>query len=169
MMLEAPLMDRLQAAIRDAVMALEEVEMTAKEVTDPAELATLLAELRNVKGAAAVTYQWVENLLLDAAGNARRLEVAGVGTVEIRKATKYLQWQHGELWKRVVALALDERVLDVDTGEYEREADAVARVLLECATPAWKLTGLRARGIQVDEFCQVEPDGFTVKLPTRKV
>jgi hypothetical protein len=70
----------------------------------------------------------------------------------------------------VVARALDERQVDEATGEYERESSAVARVLRECISlGAGKVTGLRARGIQPDEFCKEEPDGWAVMLPPRSL
>ena len=68
----------------------------------------------------------------------------------------------------LVALALDERKLDEETGEYEPAWEAVARVLMECARPNWRVTPLRARGLSVDEFCHEEHDSYSVMLPPRK-
>ncbi len=63
--------------------------------------------------------------------------------------------------------ALDERKLDELTGEYDSEGAAVARVLEQCARPSWRLTPLRELGLDPDEWCEVEPDGWSIKLPGR--
>jgi len=60
--------------------------------------------------------------------------------------------------------------VDEETGEFEREAHAVARVLRDCVSfGAGKVTGLRARGITPDEFCQETVDGYSVVLPPRSI
>lgn len=78
------------------------------------------------------------------------------GTAEIKAGAKRTQWDNDLLYSHVVARALDERQVNEATGEYESEGAAVARVLGECARPSWRLTPLRARGIQPDDFCHVE-------------
>ena len=86
----------------------------------------------------------------------KEVTYTGVGVVEIKRSAKRTSWQHDELWAVVVARALDERVADPETGEWDREADVVARVLRDCATPSWKVTGLRAHGVDPSEFCDEE-------------
>jgi hypothetical protein len=83
----------------------------------------------------------------------KQVTYTGVGNVEVKRATSRTQWDHEGLWAKVAAMALDERKVDPDTGEFEREAEVVARVLRDCATPSWKVTGLRAHGIDPEEYC----------------
>ena len=123
--------------------------------TDPSSLALALKEVRALIAELRTLATEIEQRYTEVAGE-KVLEVPGVGVVEIKRATTRTAWEHDELWKRVAARALDEREADPDTGEWEREADTVARVLRECATPSWKVLGLRAHGIDPDEFCHTE-------------
>lgn len=85
------------------------------------------------------------------------MAVEGVGWLEAKPATKRTQWDHDEVVRHVTARARDERQVDPETGEYEPVEEAIVRVLRECAGIGyWKVTGLRARGLDPDEFCTVE-------------
>lgn len=129
--------------------------------------AIVLCAIRDTRADLAALAAQVERDLMANAGK-RSFVVEGVGEVVIRKSTKRSQWDHEGLTRRVVALALDERqIIDESTGEYEPAHEAVARVLSECARPAWRVTPLRARGLQVDEFCSETDGGWSVQLPPR--
>lgn len=132
------------------------------------DVAEILAALRDIKQDAARAYDEVEKALLALMGE-RKLEVPGLGVIESKRKTKRNGWRHDELIPVLVARALDERVFDPGTGEaQERESETVARVLRECISfGAGKVTGLRARGIQPDEYCTETPDGWSVQLPPR--
>lgn len=127
----------------------------------------LLCYLRDLRADLAVFAKRVENDLLADAGE-RRWVVDGLGEVEVKKRTKRSRWHSDDLTRVVVARALDERILDDVTGEYEAAHEAVARVLSECSRPAWRVMPLRARGIQVDEFCEESDDGWGISLPPRR-
>ena len=65
-----------------------------------------------------------------------------------------------------------ERMLDAAAGEERSTADLTgweaAQALRECISfGAGKVTGLRARGLQPDEYCKETPDGWSVQLPPR--
>jgi hypothetical protein len=132
------------------------------------ELAVLLVALRDARGALADFAGQVERDLLAVMGE-RSIEVEGVGLVEAKKSTRRTKWQNHDLYVRVVARALDERKLDETTGEYESEGTAVARVLEECARPSWRLTALRALGLDPDEWCDVDEGAWSIKLPGREL
>jgi hypothetical protein len=167
-MSDLSLVERMWASVHDSTHAMGEIDVLAKELDDPPNLASLLADLADLRRAVSEAYKAVEQQYVATAGE-KKMEVPGLGLVEIKKNTTYRQWQHDPLWARVSALALDERKLDPETGELlEREAETVARILRDCCTPSWKVTGLRAHGIQVDEFCEVEDEGWTVRLPNRE-
>ena len=90
--------------------------------------------------------------------------VDGLGEVQIRKRTRRTHWDNEGLTRKLVAMSRDERILNEMTGEYEPEAEAVARVLSECARPSWRLTPLRERHIPIDEYAHEEDAGYTVRI-----
>lgn len=159
--MDDPFLSNIEAA-KDGI---ERAAATVETLTSPDDVAVALVELADVKRRAARAYDEAERRYLILAPE-KRYEVPGVGLVEVSKRTKRTGWRHAELLPVLVARALDERQLDEESGEYEREASAVARVLRECVSfGAGKVTGLRARGIQPDEFCDETPDGYSVRLP----
>jgi hypothetical protein len=142
----------------------ETVHDTAAETAEV--LAIILAALRDARADLSTLAKKVEQHLLAMAGE-KRFVVAGLGEIDIHKVVKRTRWENEALTRVLVALALDERRLDEQTGEFEPAHEAVARVLSECARPTWRVTPLRARGIQVDEFCVEDFDGYSVQLPPR--
>jgi hypothetical protein len=128
--------------------------------------AIILTAIRDCRADLAKLYAAVEADLIATSGN-KRFVVDGLGEVAIRKNIKRTGWDNQALTAVVVARALDERIADEATGEYEPAHEAVARVLSDCARPSWRVTPLRARGVQVDEFCTESPDGWQVQLPPR--
>lgn len=155
--------------ISAAAVALENAARFAQDSTSVDDTALALADMVQVKRLAARVYDDIEKHLLSLM-DSKRIEVPGVGLVEAKKAVRRSGWRHAELIPVVVARALDERRVDEETGEYEREAEAVARVLRDCISfGAGKVTGLRARGIQPDEFCVEDEAHWSVKLPPRDV
>lgn len=159
-----------------AVQALSEIAGEAEQDyaddvdarSNPEACAIVLAAIRDARQDLAKFAATVEADLMAAAGE-RRFTVDGLGEVEIKKTTKRTQWANEDLTKVVVARALDERIVDEATGEYEPREQAVARVLSECARPSWRLTPLRARAIDPDEFSTVTEESYGVQLPPRVV
>lgn len=95
-------------------------------------------------------------------------EVPGVGRLKAKASRRAPKWDGVSLLKILVAQALDERRMDLETGEMlDREADVVARVLAECSTitnpsHSWRTTALKARHIELDEY--VEHGGWIRKV-----
>ncbi len=145
---------------------LDEYERVSAEYTRD-DLVHLLMDLRDLSAGIRTFQSDVQRDLL-ALADTKRFVVEGIGEVEVKKSTKRTQWDSDSLTRVVVARALDERILDEHTGEYESGAEAVARVLMECSRPSWRVTPLRARGIDETEFCHVEDDGWSVVLPPRR-
>lgn len=133
---------------------------------DRDELVRILVGVRERRAELAAFASEVEADLLAQAGE-RSWVVDGLGEVRVRKQTKRNEWDSEGLTRVLVARALDERILNEDTGEYEASHEAVARVISECARPSWRLTPLRARGIQIDEFCTERDAGWGIELPPR--
>lgn len=92
------------------------------------------------------------------------VELPGFGVLERKAGNKRTRWDHESLLRVVLARSRDERLCDPSTGEYEDSGEAAVRVLAECARMEWRVTPLRARGLQVDEFCEVEKAPPTVIL-----
>lgn len=137
------------ASIDDLVMALVDADVaydTAKKARDEAEAA-----------------------LADAMDKAKVKEHdTAIGTFE-RKATKVRRaWRHDDLVRQVVARAADnpENLFDPETGGTLPPAVIAERIARELrATIGFgpgKVTGLKARGIDPDEFC--EADGWRVSI-----
>lgn len=102
----------------------------------------------------------------------REITLDGIGVITCRRATTRRKWDHDELWRRVTSLAVEQPgVLCDEDGEILPPAviaQQVAQVLRECATPSWKVTGLRAIGIDPGEWCEESPGDWSVQLPARK-
>jgi hypothetical protein len=129
-------------------------------------LVGVLCAIRDCRADLASLAKDIEAELLVTAGS-KRFVVEGLGEVEIRKSIKRTEWDDEGLTRVLVARALDERIVNEQTGEYEPAHESVARVLSECARPSWRVTPLRARGLAVDEFCVERADGYSVQLPRR--
>lgn len=93
-------------------------------------------------------------------GLQKQEEIDGFGLVEKKWSSRSVRWKNDELLPVVVARAADERVLDQETGEYEREGSAVARVLGEVFSFGYARVGaLKERGIDPDEFREKSKEG----------
>ncbi len=128
---------------------------------DPAEVARALAALRDLKADAATVFADVEQHLLACMGE-RTLEVPGLGLFESKRKTKRTGWDHDALVKDVIARTDGCAISGLP------DAEETAAALRECISfGAGKATGLRARGLQPDEYCSETPDGYSVQLPPR--
>lgn len=91
----------------------------------------------------------------------KRVTVDGVGTFEKHGKRDRKSWDRDALLRSV----LDTRRVDTDTGEITDETplDKVLHVW-NLGTP--RLTALKDRGLDPDEFCESEFAGFTIQLIT---
>lgn len=145
----------------DAKALGEQIESGVVDVADVADAAEIAHALRDAVRAMRAAQSEAERLLVELMGDDRSLEVAGVGMVEKRRQIRYRRWQHDELVREVMRRA--EARIDLDTGELlESEAEAAFRLLLTWAQPSWRAGALKADGVQVDEFCEVTPDGWSL-------
>lgn len=126
-------------------------------------LAHLLVEARRAKRAISDVERAIESALATAMPK-KQITVQGVGTLERRKGNDRKAWDHERLGARIAALSRDERVLDESTGVIEGEAEAAVRVLLACARPDYRVTALRERGLDPDDYCLSEPGRTSVQV-----
>jgi hypothetical protein len=93
--------------------------------------------------------------------------VDGLGTLERRKGTDRKAWQSDDLLRRLVRDAVDPE----HTGEMPSASevlDAVVSTVTECApitgSLGWRVTALKARGIDPDEWCESKPGRTSVQI-----
>lgn len=144
---------------------LVEAQVQSVEARGLPEMCSTLRDLRDLKRSIAVLDDHLSDLIAQEMGG-KWAEVEGFGIVEVKKGSTRKAWDHDRLTSVVVARAIDERTLDEETGEYEREATAVARALRDCAGFSyWKIGGLKKRGIDPEDYCETSPGRVSVVLP----
>lgn len=129
-----------------------------------ARVEALLADVRSVRDS-------LKSLTASALSEnrVRRLTIAGVTTLEGTTEVKRTDWQHVALLTRCFA-ERGYRLLATDTGEMLTGEDSAA-VILDLLRPDWKMTPLRALGIDPDDYCTVETDddGTPVRTPAVRI
>lgn len=120
---------------------------------DAEELCLLLASLRDAKQALAEVYAAVENYVLSM-DTGKSFEVVGLGLVERKRKSSRKNWDNDGLLDHLVRYAR------------ENDADPVT-ILREASRPSWRVSTLRALGVQIDEWCEETWDGEALTLPTR--
>jgi len=102
----------------------------------------------------------------------RRVSVEGVGTVERKAKITRRNWDSDELLRKIVMGAL----LDPDTGEIPSSPlEAVDRVMGEVkacvpftGSTGWRVGALKDRGIDPDEWCEENRDGYSIQFTRDK-
>jgi hypothetical protein len=121
-----------------------------------------LAELREIRKGLADWEAELSEWLAEALGY-NTLTLDSGHTVQVRRSTDRKAWDHDALIRLVIARGRDERRVTED-GEYESEGEAVGRALMECARPSWRVTALRERGIDPDEYAETSPGKIGVVI-----
>lgn len=106
-----------------------------------------------------------------ARAGAKKVETAH-GLVEIKMETKRTQWRKDELLAHVTARIVElPGVLTDEEGELHPPSVIASNVVhaLKGAVSisGGKVTGMRALGLQPDEFCHEDINGYSVVLPKR--
>lgn len=136
------------------------------EASAPTDIDRALADLVALRDAQDALKDWegvLTDFLADRLGREGH-QLPDGRIAQVRRGKDRTEWDHDALIRLVVARGRDERKLDEETGEYEPEGEAVARALMECARPSWRLTPLRARGIDPDEYCASSPGRVSVVI-----
>lgn len=153
MSIEAISTSQLHALLLPSFDVLELVDEHVNDGDQPEPLAHLLNLLARLKRTTAEVYQATERAYLACAGD-KKLEVPGLGLVECHKRTKRTNWLHEDLWKDITLKAL------------EADEDPV-EALWSASRPTWRVSALKALGLDPDEYCQTEADGWSVQLPSQ--
>lgn len=89
----------------------------------------------------------------------KQLVVDGAGTFECHKKKARTAWDKDDLLRAV----LDTRLVNKDTGEVKEETP-LEKVLAVFNLPSPRLTALRDRGLDPDEYCHTEDTGYAIRL-----
>lgn len=89
----------------------------------------------------------------------KRVVVDGVATFERRKKKTRTAWDTDDLLRAV----LDTRVVNEETGEIADETP-LDKVLATWNLGAPRVTVLKARGLDADQFCHAEPAGYSIQI-----
>ena len=80
---------------------------------------------------------------------------AGLFTIETKTGAPRKKWDHATL-AALVAKKINDKSIDMDTGEITATPQEMIRELLTYAAPSyWRVTALRELGIDPDDFCDV--------------
>ena len=102
----------------------------------------------------------------------RLVSVEGVGTVERKAKITRRNWDSEELLRKIVMGAL----IDPDTGEIPSSpVEAVDKVMGEVracvpftGSTGWRVGALKERGIDPDEWCEENSDGYSIQFTRDK-
>jgi len=83
--------------------------------------------------------------------------VDGVGTLTVATDVRRSQWKTDDLAVMVVARAME-------AGECGHPMDVVKLILAGAQVSGWRVTWMRERGLDPDEFCETEFGRKTVRI-----
>jgi hypothetical protein len=154
-------------AIRVAIAGMMDQIDQLAETGDWESLVRGLAPLRDVIGDLRIIQTKATNAIIDTMPE-RMVTVEGVGTVERLKKTTRKNWDSEELLRFVVRHAL----VDEETGEIPSSPmEAVDKVIREVravvpftGSTGWRVGELKKRGIDPDEWCEQNTDGYSLKV-----
>ena len=142
----------------DAVNNLDDDLSRAPEIDTNRGLACLAA-LEEVNRTLAIVRGVLVNILA-AQMTEKRVTVENVGTFERRRKTDRTKWDKDELAHRVLDTRLESQATP---GEYLEETQ-LQKILHVFPLGAPRLTALRARKIDPDEWCTSEPAGWAIQV-----
>lgn len=135
---------------------------------EDADLGTLVLALRELRTIARAIRMFDDDLTERIADGVEGpyADLDGIGIVQVKKGSQRKSWKHDELFTLVARKAVEDPGADHETGEVFGPAEAVTRAFKDCAGIAyWKVTGLKARGIDPDEYAETLPGKRSVILP----
>ena len=117
-----------------------------------------LAMIRDCRSTLAHVERELEQKLAGRMGE-KRHTIEGVATFEKRAKKARTAWDTEDLLRAV----LDTRLVDTETGELIEETP-LDKVLKVWNLGSPRVTVLRDRGLQADEFCKAEDAGFSIQI-----
>ena len=158
-------------ALREAIARMSDSVRALAEQGDYEALVRGLEPLQQVIGDLRIIENEAKRAIADTMPD-RKVTVEGVGTVERRLKVTRKNWDSDELLRKIVAAA----VVDPTTGEIPSSpieaADRILQEIRAClpitGSLGWRLTALRERGYDPDEWCEEHRDGYTISLSRSK-
>lgn len=154
-------MSELHGNVKMLTEIVFDLDTDVREWDLPEDLDTDLIALQMIKDARsnlAVLERDLENALAKAMPE-KVMVVEGAGTFERSKKKSRTQWDRDALLPTV----LDSRMFDPNTGELVEETP-LDRVLAVWNLGAPRITVLRERGIDADQFCSTEDAGWSIRF-----
>jgi hypothetical protein len=155
---------------RDVLMLSELANEIAKAVEEqdyPADLGEALVVWQTLADAVKTLGEARDDAGNDLAEDMpeKRLTVMGVGTFEVHRKSDRKSWDKDDLLRVVLDSRLE--VPDPVTGEFTvKDESQLQKVLDVWNLPAPRTTALKARGIDPDEFCEVQYGKLTLQVVT---
>jgi len=154
-------------ALRVAIVRMMDDAAALVQAGDWEALVRGLEPLQQVLGDLRMLEQQVKRGIADTMPE-RRVTVEGVGTVERKAKTTRRNWDSDELLRKIISGA----ILDEQTGELPSSPMVAADLILQelravmpiTGSLGWRVTALRERGIDPDEWCEQDRDGYTVSF-----
>lgn len=153
------------AQLRHLVLALDDRRAALAEAGDLHRLAEGLAQLRTINGDLQQLARHVEDNVAALMPD-KQVEIPGVGVIERRRGTDRRKWQSEDLLRTLIRDELDD-----GTGELPSPAETLDRVLgvVTACMPVtgslgWRVTALRERGIDPDEWAECTPGRVSVQI-----
>ena len=154
------------ARMRAFFIALDEEAKTHEG--DPVALAQALARLDALVADVRSVRDTIRTMTAEALKEqrVRRLTVQGVTTVESTSEVKRSNWQHqrllGDMLNRYGLSLLNQTTGEIFEGQYAADR------LLEWFNPTWKMTPIKASGLDPHDYCDVntDDDGKAVATPS---
>ncbi len=153
-------------ALRTAIMRADADRARLAEAGDTTALAFGLADLRALSRDLSMLARAVEDDVARLMAS-KTMTVDGLGTLERRRGTERRQWDSEALFATLVRSELDPD----GTGELPPAAETLERVraLVADTMPltgsfGWRVTALRARGVDPDEWASCTPGRTTVQI-----
>lgn len=154
-------------ALRVAIVRMMDEAAALVQAGDWEALIRGLEPLQQVLGDLRLLEQQVKRGIADTMPE-RRVSVEGVGTVERKAKVTRKGWDSDELLRKIIAGA----ILDEETGELPESPVVAADLILQelravlpiTGSLGWRVTALRERGIDPDEWCTEDRDGYTISF-----
>jgi hypothetical protein len=128
------------------------------------EVAEVLLALRDLTGALSLGSSEIEKLLAILMADGEILEVPNSGVaIERRTGSSRVQWNHQAL-RSAAAERLVDRHLDSKTGTLDCSPVVLIEEALQTTSLSWKLTELRALGLNPDSFSTKKPGKVSFKI-----
>lgn len=151
---------------RTTIEYLDECRAALAEAGDTPRLAFGLDRVRELRRALADLERDIEGSVAELM-DSKTETVDGLGTLERRRGTDRKAWDSVDLLHRIVRQAVDPE----GTGELRADPQVLEDILdaIEACVPitgslGWRVTALKARGFDPDEYCESKPGRTSVQI-----